>query len=67
MINNLRIKAKPIKGLPLDQQMKKIEEGKMVTGLLLGNRHQLTLSMETDMETIKKIAGFIAELEGKKE
>lgn len=67
MITNLKIKAKPIKAQPLQQHLENIEKGKMVTGLLLGNRHQLTLTMETDMETIKKVASFISELESKKE
>ena len=52
MINNLRIKAKPIKAQPIEQQIKKIEDGKLVTGLTLGNRHQLILTMETDMVSL---------------
>ena len=67
MITNLKIKATPIKAQPLQQHLESIEKGKLVTGLLLGNRHQLTLTMETDMETIKKVASYISELEGKKE
>ena len=67
MITNLKIKATTIKAQPLQQHLESIEKGKLVTGLLLGNRHQLTLTMETDMETIKKVASFISELETKKD
>jgi hypothetical protein len=31
MITNLKIKASPVKGMPFDQLMKKLESGKMIT------------------------------------
>jgi len=62
MITNLQIKASPIKGMPMDQLMKKLESGKMITGIASTDRHLLKLEMETDIETIKQLVEFVQEL-----
>jgi len=62
MITNLKIKAAPVKGMPLDQLMKKLEAGKMITGITSVDRHFFKLEMETDIDTIKKLVEFVHEL-----
>jgi hypothetical protein len=62
MISNLKIKASAIKALPLDQVFKKLEAGKTITGLNSGDRHQLRIEMETDIDTIKKVISYIQEI-----
>ena len=62
MITNLKIKATPVKGMPMDQLMKKLESGKMITGIASTDRHLLKLEMETDIETIKQLVEFVQEL-----
>jgi hypothetical protein len=62
MVTNLKIKATPVKGMPMDQLMKKLESGKMITGIASTDRHLLKLEMETDIETVKKLVEFVQEL-----
>jgi len=62
MINNLKIKAIPVKGIPMEQIFKKIEAGKTITGFAQGDRHVLKIEMETDIDTIKKVVGYIQDL-----
>ncbi len=62
MITNLKIKASPVKGMPLDQVFKKLESGKPITNLNAGDRHLLKVEMETDLETCKKVVEYIQEL-----
>jgi hypothetical protein len=62
MIANLKIKASPIKGMAMDQLFKKLEAGKMITGVDTTDRHLFKLEMETDIETIKKLVEFVQEL-----
>lgn len=62
MITNLKIKATPIKGMPMDMVFKKLEAGKVITGLGGNDRHQLKVEMETDIETIKKVVEYIQTL-----
>jgi hypothetical protein len=62
MIINLKIKASPVKGMPMDHLFKKLEAGKTITGVDTTDRHLLKLEMETDIETIKKIVEFVQEL-----
>lgn len=62
MITNLKIKASPVKGMPMDQVMKKLEAGKQITGLNQGDRTLFKLEMETDMETAKKVVEYVQEL-----
>jgi len=62
MITNLKIKATPVKGMPMDQLMKKLESGKMITGIASTDRHLLKLEMETDIETIKELVEFVQQL-----
>ena len=48
--------------MPLDQLMKKLEAGKMITGITSVDRHFFKLEMETDIDTIKKLVEFVHEL-----
>ena len=57
------MKATPVKLLTTEQVLKKVESGKTVTDVFAEqNRHTFRIEMETDMETIKKVVGYIQEI-----
>ena len=62
MITNLKVKASPVKGMPMDQVLKKLESGKQITGVNQGDRTLFKLEMETDVETCKKVVEYVMEL-----
>lgn len=62
MITNLKIKATPVKGMPMDAVLQKLEKGKTITGLNSGDRHLFKLEMETDLDTCKKLVEYVQQL-----
>ena len=62
MITNLKIKASPVKAMPMEEVLKKMEAGKEIRGLGQSDRTQFKLEMETDLETCKKVVQYIQEL-----
>ena len=62
MITNIKIKATPVKEISQEELMKKLEAGKIITGVTTGKHHQLAITMEADIDTIKSVVGYIQEL-----